>query len=103
MTGTQSQLEWAELIKPRVDAEFHRVANAFRTVAGQQASAEQASTLKIIEILEEKRIEELAHVDAGYYIKHWQELNDQVRLIIFQDPRYQALKAKRGLAWHPLT
>src|SRR6516162_8758435 len=28
MTGTASQIEWAEQIKPRVDAEFDRVAKA---------------------------------------------------------------------------
>lgn len=96
MTGTQSQIEWAEQIKPRVDAEFGRVAQAFRDVASRQQMAKQAATLAVIGILEEKRIEELAHDEAGYYIKHWQELNDQVRLMIAQDPRYQALQAQRG-------
>ena len=103
MTGTQSQIDWAEQIKPRVDAEFDRVASAFRHVASRQPAQDQASTLAIIGILEEKRIEELAHNEAGYYIKHWQELNDRVRLSIVRDPRYQALKAKRGKAWHPST
>lgn len=96
MTGTQSQIEWAELIKPRVDAEFGRVAKAFRDVASHQTTAQQANTMAVLGILEEKRIEELAHDEAGYYIKHWQELNDQVRIMIAQDPRYQMLKAKRG-------
>jgi hypothetical protein len=96
MTGTQSQIEWAERIKPQVDAEFSRVAQAFRNVARHQTPARRADTLAVIGILEEKRIEELAHDEAGYYIKHWQELNDQVRLMINQDPRYQKLKAKRG-------
>jgi hypothetical protein len=30
MTGTASQIEWAEQIRPRVEAEFHRVAGALR-------------------------------------------------------------------------
>ena len=96
MTGTPSQIEWADLIKPRVNAEFDRVARAFHLVASGQTAAAQAGTLAVIDILEKKRIEELAHDEAGYYIKHWQELNDQVRQIIFQDPGYQMLKAKRG-------
>lgn len=96
MTGTANQIEWADLIKPRVNAEFDRVARAFRVVASGQKATAQAGTLAVIEILEKKRIEELAHDEAGYYIKHWQELNDQVRQIIFQDPGYQMLKAKRG-------
>ena len=32
---------------------------------------------------------------AGYFIHDWQELRDQVRQLIIQDPRYQAIKAKR--------
>ncbi len=28
MTGTASQIEWAELIRPRVNAEFDRVSTA---------------------------------------------------------------------------
>ncbi len=96
MTGTPSQIEWADRIKPQVDAEFGRVAEAFRVVALRQGPGAKADTLAVLDILEEKRIEELAHVEAGYYIKHWQELNDQVRLIISQDSRYQLLKAKRG-------
>lgn len=37
MTGTASQIEWAEQIGSRVDDEFHRVANAFRCAASLQA------------------------------------------------------------------
>jgi hypothetical protein len=98
MTGTQSQIEWAEQIRPRVDAEFGRVSKAFQQVAGHQSGHDRTNTLAIIGILEEKRIEELAHEQAGYFIRHWQEMSDQVRQIIARDPRYQALKAKRGLA-----
>ena len=31
MTGTPSQIEWAEQIKRQVNAEFDRVANAFKS------------------------------------------------------------------------
>jgi hypothetical protein len=96
MTGTQSQIEWAEQIRPRVNAEFGRVSKAFHDVADHQSAQDRIDTMAVIGILEEKRIEELAHDEAGYFIKHWQELSDQVRQIIARDPRYQALKAKRG-------
>lgn len=96
MTGTPSQIEWAELIKPRVNAEFDRVALAFRTVARHQAEADRLETEVVIEILEEKRREELARPEAGYFIKRWQELGDQVRQLIAEDPRYQAIKEKRA-------
>jgi hypothetical protein len=99
MTGTQSQIEWATEIRPRVDAEFSRVANAFGEVASRQTEQNRIGTLAVIRILEEKRIEELAHPEAGYFIKHWLELSDQVRQTIFRDPRYKAIQAaKRGNA-----
>lgn len=95
MTGTTSQIEWAELIKPRVHAEFDRVANALNTAAGHQAKQDRIDTMAVIAILEEKRIEVMANDKAGYFIERWRELSDQVRQMIAQDSRYQAIKAKR--------
>lgn len=95
MTGTTSQIEWAELIKPRVKAEFDRVAKAFQTVAGGQSGRAQIDTRAVIAILEEKRKEVLAKDKAGYFIHDWQELTDQVRRIISADPRYEAIRARR--------
>jgi hypothetical protein len=86
MTGTQSQIEWAEQIRPRVGAEFDRVAAAF---------ASHPNTEPILAILEEKRAEVMANDFAGYYIREWQELTDQVRQMIWRDPRYQALRGSR--------
>jgi len=97
MTGTASQIEWAEQIKPRIQAEFDRVASAFQEVARQQAEPERSSTLAIISLLEEKRLEAMAHEQAGYFIREWQELQDQVRKSIAADSRYQALRAKRRI------
>jgi hypothetical protein len=48
-----------------------------------------------IAILEEKRAEVMANDRAGYFIRDWQELGDQVRRMIGQDARYQAIKAAR--------
>ncbi len=98
MTGTPSQIEWAELIKPRVAAEFHRVAKAFEEVARRQRQPDQNETHAIIAILGEKRDEVMARDEAGYFIKDWQELRDQVRVLIAADPRYQAIKARRDRA-----
>ena len=78
MTGTPSQIELAEQIKPRVNAEFDRVAEAFRTVACKQAAQDRKDTCAIIQILEEKRAEVMAIEHAGYFIRTWRELNDQV-------------------------
>jgi hypothetical protein len=95
MTGTESQIEWAERIKPLVNAEFGRVAAAFQTVACNQEEQDRTDTRAIIAILEEKRAEVMANDRAGYFIHDWQELKDQVRLMIANDSRYQTIKANR--------
>lgn len=97
MTGTPSQIEWAEQIKLRVSAEFDRVAAAFKTVAGKQPEQARRDTEALIAILGEKRDEVMAQRRAGYFIREWQELSDQVRRMIAQDSRYQTIKANRRL------
>jgi hypothetical protein len=96
MTGTPSQIEWAELIKPRVNAEFDRVSKALRVAGGKQVEQNRIDTCAVIAILEEKRVEVMAKDQAGYFIRDWQELKDQVRQMIAQDSRYQAIKAKKA-------
>jgi hypothetical protein len=95
MTGTASQIEWAEQIRPRVDAEFDRVSKAFQAVADRQSDEDRTDTRAIVAILEEKRAEVMAKDQAGYFIRDWQELNDQVRQMISQDSGYQAIQASR--------
>lgn len=96
MTGTQSQIEWAEQIKPRVGAEFDRVAKALAAVALHQREQARADTNAVIAILQEKRAEVMAQNFAGYFIREWQELTDQVRQMIRQDDRYQAIRSGRN-------
>jgi len=93
MSGTPSQIEWAEQIKPRVGAEFDRVATALADVARHQRPRARADTNAVIAILHEKRAEVMANDFAGYFIREWQELTDQVRQMIRRDPRYQAIRA----------
>jgi hypothetical protein len=95
MTGTNSQIEWAERIKALVQAEFDRVTNAFQQVAKGQGGEDRNDTLAILEIIEEKRAEILANESAGYYIKNWQELSDQVRQLVASDPRCHTIQAER--------
>jgi hypothetical protein len=95
MTGTPSQIEWAEQIKPLVNAEFDRVAKAFQAAASNQAEPDRIDTQTIIAILEEKRVEVMSNGQAGYFIRDWRELNDQVRQMIARDSRYQAIKTGR--------
>jgi hypothetical protein len=90
--GTASQVEWAGRIKCQVNAEFDRVAAAFRSVAGKQGDKKRADTECIIAILEDKRAEVMSQENAGYFIHDWQEISDQVRQMIFHDARYQAIK-----------
>ena len=95
MTGTASQIEWAEQIKPRVSAEFDRVSKALTAAASNQGELVRTDTEAVIAILEEKRAEVMAKDQAGYFIREWQELRDQVRRMIAQDPRYQAIQANK--------
>lgn len=95
MRGTANQVEWAERIRRQVNDEFDRVARSFRSIAGKQNDAARADTEAIIAILEEKRAEVMRREEAGYFIHDWQEISDQVRQMIFQDARYQAIRIKR--------
>ena len=95
MTGTPSQVEWAERIKLQVNAEFDRVANAFKESAVRQSKRNRLEIEAIMKILEQKRIEVMARTEAGYFIRDWQELSDQVRRLIWSEPAYQAVRAKR--------
>src|SRR3954454_25287536 len=99
-SGTSSQVEWATLIKQRLALEFDRVAAAFRKVAGNQSDCRRALTESVLMILEEKRATVMANDQAGYFIRDWQEINDQVRQTIFHDARYQATMLRRS---HPTT
>jgi hypothetical protein len=92
LRGTEAQIEWADRIRRQVHAEFDRVASAFGVVAERQAAAKRAGTEAIIAILEEKRAEVMAHDQAGYFIQNWQEISDQVRRMIHDDPRFLAIR-----------
>jgi hypothetical protein len=92
MTGSVDQIEWAERIRAQVNGEFDRVSRALQAVALKQSKRGRLSTFTIMLILEEKRVEVLANERAGYYIHDWQDLRDQVRKLIMNDPRYRAIK-----------
>jgi hypothetical protein len=102
LTGTPSQIEWAELIRPRVEADFQRVAAAFAAVAARQSDPERATTLALIAIVEEKRVEVMANAAAGYFIRDWQELGGQVRTLLAADSRFQSLQAARRKVLHAI-
>ena len=95
MTGTKSQIEWAEQIRPGVAKEFDRVAKVLRAQMAIQTGQKQSETRTILEILEQKRSATLSIRSAGYYIRNWQELSDQVRQMIAADPRYLAIRDQR--------
>ncbi len=96
MTGTASQIQWAEQIRPRVEAEFQRVAVAFKAIAQRQDDPSRSQTVAVLAILEEKRAEVMANDHAGYFIKNWHELAGQVRQMIAADPRYKSIQSARG-------
>jgi hypothetical protein len=94
LAGTPNQIEWAEQIRVNVSAEFDRVAKALESAAAKQSGQRRQDTRSVIGILEEKRAEVMAQHRAGYFIQEWQELRDQVRQMIAQDSRYQALQSQ---------
>lgn len=96
-TGSESQNEWAERIKKNLAAEFNRMVKAFETVSNQQDDAGKADTQAIIAIVEELRSTVLSNKDAGYYIRVWQDIQDQLRHMVLRDPRYQAIRANRSI------
>ena len=96
MSGTPSQVEWAERIKRQVNSEFDRVAASFEVIAERQNYENRTDTEAIIAILNEKRTEVMSKQEAGYFIRDWQEIGDQVRQMIFRDARYLAIKRKRS-------
>ena len=73
------------------------MASAFRAEAAIQAGQTQTETRTIITILDEKRAETLSIPSAGYFIREWRELNDQVRQLIAKDLRYQFIRDQRTL------
>jgi hypothetical protein len=97
LTGTSGQIEWAQQIKLKVNGEFDRVAKAFEEASRKQPARDRLETHAVIAILEEKRMEVMAKTEAGYFIRLWQELRDQVRQMIGGDPRYQAIRARREM------
>jgi hypothetical protein len=97
MTGTASQIELAGQIRPRVEAEFHRVAEALRSTTIRKSEPDRRDTLAVIAILDEKRAETLRNDRAGYFISNWQEMTDQVRQMIAADSRFEAIRAAREL------
>ena len=94
--GTPSQIEWAERIKPLVSAEFDHVAETLEAVARRQPITDCLETRAVIAILEEKRLEVLGRNEAGYFIKSWQELTDQVQRLIRDDSRFAAIRLAKA-------
>jgi hypothetical protein len=58
--------------------------------------AKRERTDAILAILEEKRNAVMTQTEAGYFIRDWQDISDQVRQIIVKDPRLHALNFGRG-------
>jgi hypothetical protein len=96
LLGTAGQIEWAEKIKTRVNAEFDRVAETLEAVARRQSIEDCRDTRAIIAILEEKRLEVLRRNEAGYFIKNWQELTDQVQKLVRDDSRYPGIRLAKA-------
>lgn len=96
LSGSPAQIEWATAIRARVSDEFDRVASSFRGIADRQTLSKKNETEAILAIVEAKRVEVLSHDVAGYFIHDWNEINDQVRQMIFKDSGFQAIRVARA-------
>ncbi|HEY7531248.1 MAG TPA: hypothetical protein VH681_00540 [Nitrospiraceae bacterium] len=92
--GTIHPAVWAEQIRARLAGELDRVAKMLDTASGEQPEQDRKNTQDIVKILEQRRAELMARNDAGDFIHDWQELRDQVRQMILEDPRYQSIKVQ---------
>jgi len=93
--GTVNQLAWALQIRSQVDAEFDRVREVLQRAMKNRPATDTADIESIIRILEEKRATVMGNERAGYFIRYWQDLQNQVSRMIFEDPRYQTIKSAR--------
>jgi hypothetical protein len=102
LVGTPNQIEWAEQIKDRVHKEFDRVGTILKSVAAKQVGWDQTDTLKLVAILDEKYHHVMSNDRAGYFIHDWQELGNQVREMIVNDPRYGKIMVHQAARKHAI-
>jgi hypothetical protein len=69
----------------------------FQAQVSIQTGQKEAETRTIMAILEQKRTETMSIPVAGYFIREWRELHDQVRQLIAKDPRYLAIRDQRAI------
>jgi len=86
--GVPSSWDWRSSSDP--------ISKAFQAPAGMSAARDRMDTQAVIVVLKEKRTEVRTKDQAGYFIRVWRELRDQVWKMIRPDSRYQAIKAKRA-------
>jgi hypothetical protein len=85
--GVPSSWDWRSRGDP--------VAKAHQAPAGMSAAQDRMDAQAVIVVLKEKPTVRTKD-QAGYFIRVWRELRDQVRNVIGQDSRYQAIKSKRA-------
>ena len=86
--GVPSSWDWRSPSDP--------VAKALQALAGMPAAQDRMDIQAVIVVPEEKRTEVRTKDQAGYFIRVWRKLRDQVRKLIGKDSRYQAIKAERA-------
>ena len=87
LTGSPAQIEWAQRIRLTVVLEFDRVARVLEARMAAQTEDGRTGTANAIAILEKRRIETLANTKAGYFIREWQEISNQVSQMIAKSLR----------------
>ncbi len=87
---------WVRQLRIRINSEFDDVAAALQLVASRQQSKRRLETEAIVAILEDKRLEVMAMADKPELLYEWHHVGDQVRRLLFEDPRYKKIRLSRG-------
>ena len=74
------------LIASRSPSALSPMRKASQSVPGQRP----------ISYLEDKRRGVMSRTEAGYFIRDWQDISNQVRQMVSNDARYQQLQAANG-------
>ena len=69
--------------------------NPFALLLLGNMAPKRARTEAILTMLEDKRQAVMSRTEAGYFIRDWQEISDQVRQMIAGDSKYPALNVAR--------
>jgi len=95
LTGSEAQIEWAERIRVQAAAEFDRFERAFLEVSRRQSPVDRQDTEAIILIVRSYRDQVMKNPSAGYFIRDWQDIGQQIRNMLAANEDCRTIKLLR--------